>query len=120
METITQTINGRKYELLSFGSLKSLRLASKIASTLKGSNINQDSGMEDLIFHLVGDENFSDLVEQLCEGLTCEGLAINFDNHFAKHKTDLLPCIGMSLKENIVPFFSPEALEQVLGTLADL
>lgn len=119
MKSIEKEINGRKYQLLSFGSLKSLRLASKIANTLKGSSLNQSSGVEDLIFHLVGNDEFADLVLQLCEGVTCNGVTIDFDNHFAEHKSDLLPCLGMSLKENVLPFFDPAALETLMDLMTE-
>lgn len=107
--------------MLHFGSKLSLRLASQIADALKGTGDIDTSNIQGMVIQLIANDKFPDLVERLCDNITFKGLKIDFDNHFSNYRKDLLPCVGMSLKENIVPFFDPQALESLFETaLADL
>lgn len=121
MNSTKKTINGNEYEMLHFGSKLSLRLASQIADALKVDADTDTTNIQGMVIKLIANDKFPDLVERLCEGITYKGMKIDFDSHFSDYRKDLLPCVGMSLKENIVPFFDPRALESLFETaLADL
>lgn len=120
LRQVEETINDRKYTLTRFGAVKSLGLTSKLTKSL-GLTEGEDIDVANIIVSLVGSEDFVDLVQTLCKEVTCNGLAIDFDDHFAEHPQDLAPVLGLSLKENIAPFIDPNALSTLFDlVLADL
>lgn len=124
MEQVKKVINGNEYQMIKFGCKKSLSMSTKIANAIDVAKVD-DGGTEALIkkiaLGVIGNDQFPDLVEDLVGNVTFKGLSIDFDEHFSKHPKDLLPCVGWSLKENVVPFFDPTALATLFETaLGDL
>lgn len=119
MEQLKKTINGNDYQMIKFGALKSLKLSTKIAKAIEVPSVegkSEESMIQKVALGIISNEDFSNLVEDLTSSITHNGLSIDFDNHFSKHPKDLLPCVGWSLKENIVPFFDPAALATLFET----
>lgn len=124
MEQVNKIINGNEYQMLKFGCKKSLSMSTRIAGAIDIAKVD-DGGTEALIkkiaLGIISNEEFPDLVEDLVKNITFKGVSVSFDEHFSKHPRDLLPCVGWSLKENVVPFFDPTALATLFETaLGDL
>lgn len=114
---IKKTINGSEYAVVKFGALKSIRLASKLSKMLEDKIRTDDLGEADIMktcLALLGDDKFESVVQELCTGLTVNGLSVDFDTYFRDAEKDLLPVVVWTLKGNVLPFFDLNALTTLL------
>lgn len=107
-------INGRKYELIKFGALKSVGLATKLGKVLAPMlSGGDDTEAASILIGNLDDDFIQKTITDLTSTVTCGGMSIDFDEHFAKHQEDLLPVVAFSLKENVLGFFTANALRSL-------
>ena len=102
----TAEINGRTYTLITFGAEKSWEIFPSITSML--GTASGDFG--EMAMSVLGHKDGLKLIKMLLTDLSCEGNAVKFDDHFALHRSDLLPCVAFSLSENVLPFLGSDSL----------
>lgn len=107
-------INGREYAGIKCGTFKALRLAGKLApvitSALTGGDIQQSLASGDFL---------EDIAKALLANVSCNSKKIDGDTHFVEYPEDLLPVIAWSANEQVLPYFTSEALQSIsraLGT----
>lgn len=105
-------INGREYAGIKCGTFKALRLAGKLApvitSALTGGDIQQSLASGDFL---------EDIAKALLENVSCNSKKIDGDLHFVDYPEDLLPVIAWSAKEQVLPYFTSEALQSISQAL---
>jgi hypothetical protein len=99
-------INGRSYTLITFGAEKSWEIFPTITSMI--GEASGDFGQ--MAMTVLGHKDGLKLIKTLLTDLSCEGMSVKFDEHFAQHRGDLLPCIAFSLSENVLPFLGSDSL----------
>lgn len=109
METV---INGRKYVGIKCGTFKALTLAGKMAPVIMAA-----VGGKDITEALQGGEFLETIAKELLSGLSCEEKKINPDDHFVHHPEDLIPAVVWSAKEQVLPYFSAEAIQSISQAL---
>lgn len=111
-------INGNEYQILLFGCKQSIKLAGRISNLIKDGITGEESNIASMLVSAMSHPEMLSLVEELVSTATFKGTKINFDEHFSKHRKDLLPLVTFSISENILPFFDPAALAEVMERLA--
>tara|TARA_Y100001956_G_C4079611_1_gene167798 strand:+ start:412 stop:768 length:357 start_codon:yes stop_codon:yes gene_type:complete len=109
METV---INGRNYVGIKCGTFKALTLAGKMAPVI----IAGLSG-KDISEALASGTFLEDIAKDLTANISCEAKKIKADEHFVHHPEDLLPVIAWSAKEQVLPYFSAEAVQSISQAL---
>ena len=116
LKNVEKTINGNKYQVIKFGAVESITIASKVTKMLEGSPISVEEDIMGLIFRIVGNADFVPVMQQLCTQMTCNGVSFDFDSHFRENEKDLIPVIAFSFQESVMPFFDMNALETLFAT----
>ena len=105
-------INGREYTGIKCGTFKALGLAGKMApviiTALSGGDITKSFAEGTFL---------EDIAKSLLTGLSCTEKLIDADIHFVSYPDDLLPVIAWSAKEQVLPYFSSEALQSISQAL---
>lgn len=105
-------INGREYAGIKCGTFKALGLAGKMApviiAVIGGGDITESLAKGDFL---------ESIAASLLENVSCDSKAINGDIHFVEFPEDLLPVIAWSAKEQVLPYFSSEALQSIYQAL---
>jgi hypothetical protein len=107
-------INGREYKIITFGAEQSWGFVSQVMDML--GNV-EDTSIGSMAKNILGHRDGLKLIKALVKEVTCQGKAIDFDNHFAEFRKDLLPVVGFSLAENVIPFFDPDSLIHLTGMI---
>lgn len=112
------SINGREYTLIKFGAKKSIRFGTKIGKYLSSKG-EEASSVGSVVMNIMGMPDIDTFLEELCESMTCEGKSFKFDSHFTEFPKDMLPAIGFSLAENVMPFLDPASLSTMMELITD-
>jgi hypothetical protein len=106
------TINGREYAGIKCGTFKALKLAGKLAPVItaffSGGDITQAFADGTVL---------EDTAKALLENVSCNSKAVDGDTHFVEFPEDLLPVIAWSAKEQVLPYFTSEALQSISQAL---
>ena len=105
-------INGREYTGIKCGTFKALGLAGKMAPVI----ITALSG-GDITKSLAEGSFLEDIAKSLLQNISCSEKAIDADTHFVSYPDDLLPVVAWSAKEQVLPYFSSEALQSISQAL---
>lgn len=109
-------IDGKEYTLIKMGTKASIKMMSRLTKLVDTKS--DSSGMANMLISLISNPDVLPIIEDLLSDMTCDHKPIDFDNHFAEYRKDLLPCISFSLSESIVPFFDPDSLTQMVEMIA--
>ena len=112
------SINDKEYTLIKFGAKKSIRFGTKIGKYLS-SNGEEASSVNSVIMNIMGMPDIDSFLESLCEAMTCEDKSFKFDDHFTQYPKDMLPAIGFSLAENVMPFLDPASLSSMMELITE-
>lgn len=104
-------INGRNYAGIKCGVYKALGLASTLSPVIIATVSGKD------ITSAIAGNLLENTAKSLLEGISCDGKAMNPDTHFVSYPEDLLPVIAWSAKEQVLPYFSAEALQSIFLAL---
>ncbi len=105
-------INGREYAGIKCGTFKALGLAGKMAPVIIAA-----IGGGDITELLAKGDFLETIASSLLENISCNSKSINGDIHFVEFPEDLLPVIAWSAKEQVLPYFSSEALQSISQAL---
>ena len=112
------SINKKEYTLIKFGAKKSIRFGTKIGKYLSSKG-EEASSVGSVVMNIMGMSDIDTFLEDLCESMTCDGKSFKFDNHFTEFPKDMLPAIGFSLAENVMPFLDPASLSTMMELITD-
>jgi len=105
-------INGRMYAGIKCGTFKALSLAGKLApvimAALSGKDISESLQKGDLLEVVAKD---------LLSNVSCDSKSIEADDHFVQYPQDLLPVISWSASEQVLPYFTAEAVQTISQAL---
>ena len=105
-------VNGREYAGIKCGTFKALGLAGKMApviiAAISGSDITKALAEGDLL---------ESIAKSLLENISCNSKKVEADTHFVEFPEDLLPVVAWSAKEQVLPYFSSEALQSISQAL---
>lgn len=114
---MTTNVNGREYKGIKCGTWKALKLAGKMAPVITAAVMGRD-----ITEALAGGDFLEEIAKDLLANISYDGKVIDGDTHFVTHPEDLLPVISWSAKEQVLPYFSAEAIQsisQALGLQAE-
>lgn len=128
MKTINFEVNGKEYVLNKMGAIQSLTLAtkiSKIAEPVISGQSSEDVNIAAILLGAMSNPEVPKIIQELTSGtgnkdnspVYYDGMAVNFDKHYAEFPDDLLPVLAFSLRENVMSFFPPSALTTLIETL---
>lgn len=114
-------INGKKYTLITMGTIKSLQTIQRItkASGLDKNDLTDaEQDVTGFVLKLLANDNTIPIIQDLLKDMTCNDRSFDFDTHFATYKEDLIPCIAFSVVESLLPLVNPASLSLMAEMIA--
>jgi len=118
--TAKTEINGRSYAMIRMGAFKSISVATRLGKALANGAAGEADTVAVAILGSLDEEMMTTTVADLCENISCEGKALEVDTFFMEHQEDLLPILAWSLKENVMGFFTENALKALSSVMESL
>ena len=112
----------REYTIYLLGAFEGLGLAKKLSSIIlpsigafmSGDDVDFMDIADSLVNHIEA-LDLQGLIDKLLNGVLCDGMEINFDQHFMANYGELTEIIAFALKENFGSFFTSAVSKELKG-----